>query len=175
MRVALFALTALAAASASAAKPDAIVKSPLVGDVQQCRRITQGDARLACYDRTVGALLAADARGDITVVDRQGLREARRSLFGFSIPKLPFFSSSKDKDVQDEPKTLVSTLAGFRDLGNGYYRFSIKDPESTWESVEAGNVFDTKPGDKVTFNRAAFGSYFVQIGQQQWFRAHRVR
>jgi hypothetical protein len=166
-----------AAAAAAAPAPQAKVSagSQLVGAVQNCRGIADNAARLACYDRSVGALADANARGDVQVVDRSQMREVRRSLFGFSVPKLPFFSGSKDKDVQEEPKELVSKLAAFKDIGNGFFRFALQEPASTWESTEASNVFDTRPGDKVTIKSGSLGSYFVQIGDSSWVRAKRIR
>ena len=107
--------------------------SQLVSAVQNCQQIREDAARLACYDRNVSALAAASARGDVTVVDRTQMREVRRSLFGFSVPRLPFFSSSKDRDVREEPRELIAKLATFHDLGNGFFRFTLDEPRSTWE------------------------------------------
>ncbi|MFL6722203.1 MAG: hypothetical protein ACJ8FT_10440 [Sphingomonas sp.] len=170
-------LIILAAAAAVAPAPPPIALpagSGLVTAIENCHKIGDDAARLACYDRSVSALSAANARGDVTVVDRGQMRQVRRSLFGFSLPRLPFFSNSKDRDVQEEPKELVSTLSTFRDIGNGFYRFTLKDPESTWESTEAGTIYQARPGDSVTLHRGALGSYFVQIGQENWIRAHRI-
>ena len=167
----------LAAAAATAAPPHPVIApgSQLINAVQACQQVKDDAARLACYDRSVSALTSASARGDVTVVDRQQMREARRSLFGFSVPKLPFFSSSKDKDVQDEPKRVVTTVASFVSLGNGYVRVRIAEPESTWESTEPTDLFDVHSGDKVTIEHGAIGSYWMEIGGNRAFHAHRVR
>ena len=122
-----FMVAAAAAMAAPHPKLAPASGSKLVAAVQACQQIKDDAARLACYDRSVSALTAADARGDVAVVDREQMRETRRSLFGFSVPKLPFFSNSKDKDVQQEPKEVVSTILSFRGLGNGYVRFTIAD------------------------------------------------
>lgn len=171
------AIAIMMAAAAFAARPgpQPMPASQLVSAVQGCQQIREDAARLACFDRSVSALTAANARGDVTVMDRQQMREARRSLFGFSIPKLPFFSGSKDKEVQDEPKRLETKLASFRDIGNGFFRFTVADPESTWETTEGSNMSDPKPGAKVVIERGAMGSYFVEIGGNRAVRAHRVR
>jgi hypothetical protein len=171
--------TALALGIAATAAPAPanveISGSQLVKTVQNCQSIRDNGARLACYDRSVATLTAADARGDVTVMDREQMRQAHRSLFGFSLPNLPFFSGSKDKEVQQEPKQLASTLASFRDIGNGFFRFTIADPASTWESTEASNVFDPKIGAKVIIERGAIGSYFAEIGGNRAVRARRIR
>ena len=123
-----------AAAAAAPPRPTIAPGSGLISSVQACQQIKDDPARLACFDRSVAALASANARGDVAVVDRQQMREARRTLFGFAVPRLPFFTGSKD--VQEEPKRLVSTVASFRGIGNGFFRVTIADPESTWESTE---------------------------------------
>jgi hypothetical protein len=166
----------MAAAAAVAAPAHNIApSSQLITAVQACQNIKEDAARLQCYDRSVSALATANARGDVAVVDKQQMREARRSLFGFSVPKLPFFGNSKDKDVAEEPKHLVTTVASFRSIGNGYVRVTITDPESTWESTEATDLFDVKAGQKVTIDHGAIGSYWMEIGANRAFHAHRVR
>ena len=162
-----------AAAAAAPPRPTIAPGSGLISSVQACPQIKDDPARLACFDRSVAALASANARGDVAVVDRQQMREARRTLFGFAVPRLPFFSGSKD--VQEEPKRLVSTVASFRGIGNGFFRVTIADPESTWESTEPSDVFDVKAGSKVTIDHGALGSYFMEIGNNRAVRAHRVR
>ena len=110
--------------------------SQLVTAVQDCQSIKDDAARLACYDRAPPRCSAADARGMSQWSTAGRCGEARRSLFGFSVPKLPFFSNSKDKDVQQEPKEVVSTIALVPGPRQRFFRFTIADPESTWESTE---------------------------------------
>jgi hypothetical protein len=160
------ALTIAAAAAAAAAAPQPLPnagQSEFVSAMQNCQSIKDDAGRLACYDRSVGALVAASARGDDTVVDRNQMRRARRSLFGLAIPQLPFFSDSKDRDVADEPREIVAKLASFRSIGNGLFRFSLDEPQSTWESTEASDIFDPRIGGKVTVSHGALGSYWVEI------------
>jgi hypothetical protein len=170
----------IAAFFAALAAPHAAVsgstnQSELVSRVQACQQIKDNAARLACYDGSVSALAVATSRGDVTIVDRNQMRQVRRSLFGFSLPRLPFFSGSKDREVQEEPKELVAKLISFHDIGNGFFRFTLDEPQSTWESTEASSVYGPRPGDKVTIQHGALGSYFVEIGNQPWVRARRIR
>jgi len=171
MRSAILLTAAVCMSTAAVAAPKPQPSSPLLSDVQKCRQIGEDAARLACYDRTVNVLATASARGDINVIDRQSMREVRRSLFGFSVPKLPFFSNSKEQ----EPKETVTTLTGFRELGNDFYRFSLKDPESTWETLDAAFIMTPKIGEKVTVKRGSLGNYFVQFGRDREVSAHRIR
>lgn len=103
------------------------------------------------------------------------MRQVRRSLFGFSLPRLPFFSGSKNADVETEPKELLSTLASFHPLGNGFFRFTLADPQSTWESTESSDVFEPKLGSKVTISHGALGSYWADIDGQPSVKVRRVQ
>lgn len=163
--VGLFALPA----SAQQAPPP----SPLIGALAACRGLTDDAARLACYDKASEALTGAAARGDIAVVDRDQVRKVRRSLFGFAVPKFPFFDRKDDKD--DEPKEITTTVQGFGGAGNGRFRVVLADSYGTWETTESAPLRDPKNGDKVTIKSGVMGSYFMQIGKQRWVRARRVR
>ena len=150
--------------------------SELVKAVQSCQSIREDAARLACYDKAATALVTASNKGDIAIVDRQEVKQARRSLFGFSLPRLPFFSGSNSKmsSADEEPKRLESTLGSFRSLANGFFGFTLTEPQSTWETTEGSSLFEPKPGSKVTIERGAMGSYYAEIGGQQWVHVRRV-
>ena len=149
--------------------------SPLINALAACRTISDGAARLACYDRASDALTGAAARGDIAVVDREQVRNVRRSLFGFAIPKFPFFSGRKDAKEEEEQKEITSTVQAFRSIGNNRYRVVIADNNAIWETTESMALRDAKTGEKVTITAGSIGSYFMQIGKQRWVRARRVR
>lgn len=165
---------AAAAAPASNNAPS-LGPSAVVAAVEACRPIADGAARLACYDRAVAALATARSRGDIRVVDRGELRQVRRSLFGFTVPKLPFFGGSGGDRGEAEQKTLAAKLTSFRAIGEGFFRFSIDEPASSWESTEGSFLGDPRPGAAVKIERGAMSSYFAQIGKAQWVRVRRVR
>ena len=166
-------LAAVGLVASPAVAQEAPPPSPLVNALAACRSITDEGARLACYDKASEALTGAAARGDIAVVDREQVRKVRRSLFGFAVPKFPFFNRKDDKD--DEPKEITSTVQGFGGAANGRFRVVIADNYGTWESTESAPLRDPKPGDKVTIKSGLMGSYFMQIGKQRWVRARRVR
>jgi len=147
--------------------------SQLVRAVQNCQSVKDNAARLACYDRAAGALVSATTRGEVAIVDRNQVRQVRRSLFGFSVPRLPFFSGSTNREADEEPKLILSTLGSFRPIGNGFFRFTLAEPESTWESTEASSVYEPRSGSKVTIKRGVMSSYFAEI-DGRWVRVRRV-
>jgi hypothetical protein len=171
----LTALLLVSAATTAAPPPKVeIGGSQLVKAVQNCQSIKENDARLACYDRAAAALVSATASGDVTIVDRGQVRQVRRSLFGFSIGSLPFFSGSKNAEADAEPKELKSTMASFQPIANGFFRITLTDPQSTWESTEPSDVFDPKHGAAVTISHGALGSYWAEISGQPAVKVRRI-
>jgi hypothetical protein len=163
---------ALCAAPATA-KERALPNSPLVAALANCQKIADGAARLACYDKAAPAIVAASNSGDIRVVDRESVRKARRSLFGFSLPSIPFFDNGTDRDAP--PSKLDSTIVSFSSIGNGFYRFTIAAEGAVWESTEGGYVRDAKAGEPVTISRSKIGSYWAKIGNRRELRVRRIR
>jgi len=172
---AILLLGAAAAAAAPQSSKGEVAGSDLVKAVQNCQSVTDNAARLACYDQAASALVNATNRGDVAIVDRNQVRQVRRSLFGFSLPRIALFSgSSKLRSADEEPKRLESTLASFYPIANGFFRFTLTEPQSTWESTEGSSVYDAKLGSKVTIERGSLGSYYAEIGGQQWVHVRRV-
>jgi hypothetical protein len=171
----VFLLLGAAAATAAPHPSNAeIGGSDLVKAVQNCQSISDNTARLACYDQAAAALVSATNRGDVAIVDRNQVRQARRSLFGFSLPRIALFSGSKLGSADEEPKRLESTLTSFHPIANGFFAFTVAEPQSTWESTEGSAVFEAKIGSKVTIERGSFGSYYAEIGGQAWVHVRRV-
>lgn len=162
-------------AATSAAPPKVEISgSQLVTAVQNCQLVKDNEARLACYDKAAAALVSATVSGDVTIVDRVQVRQVRRSLFGFSIGSLPFFSGSKDSQADAEPKELTSTMGSFQPIGNGFFRITLTDPQSTWESIESSDVFEPRTGSKVTISHGALGSYWAEISGQPAVKVRRI-
>ena len=139
------AVIGLATSAAAAAKAPPTI-SPYVNALDQCRQIADSMQRLACYDRTAGALVTASRSGEINVVDRGQMREARRTLFGFSMPKLPFFSG--DTSVGDTPDQIETTI-----------KETFRVP---------------KAGQKIIIKRGPMGSYFLRINGNTGVKGRRV-
>jgi hypothetical protein len=159
----------LAAAPASAKTPPPV--SPYINALEQCRQIADSMQRLACYDRTAGALVTASRSGEINVVDRGQMREARRTLFGFSMPKLPFFSG--DTSVGDTPDQIETTIKAAGDIGYGKYRIIVTEGNAVWETTEE-SFRQPKAGQKIIIRRGPMGSYFLRINGNTGVKGRRV-
>ena len=145
-----------------------------LGAIEACRAIQVDSARLACFDREAGALVSASRSGELSVVNRADMRTARRSLFGFALPKLPFFAGDKSGD--EVPDTLESTIVSARAIANGHYRMQIAAGDAVWETTETRmNLSAPRAGEKIVISKAALGSYFLRINGQNGVKGRRVK
>jgi hypothetical protein len=169
--VSLGVAAALATVPAAAKAPSPI--SPYVNALDQCRLVADPMQRLACYDKAAGALVTASRSGDINIVDRGELRQARRSLFGFSMPKLPFFAG--DESSKDTPDTIETTIKAAGDIGYGRYRIILTEGNAAWETTESSmSLREPRSGQKISITRGPMGSYFLHINGQRGIKGRRV-
>ena len=147
--------------------------SRVVGELAACREITDPVQRLACFDSTAAALVAARDNKTIVVVDRAEVRKVNRSLFGFALPNLNLFGKG---DTADEPpipeitgKIVKTALVG-RDL------FSLTLEDGTvWRMSESLGRYPPNLGDKIRIVRGALGSYRATIAGGPFIQVNRVR
>ncbi len=161
---AMFATAATARSSTPAGTP-AAVQSLLA-----CQSIADSGQRLACFDKAAAGLADAMTRKEVVVVDKARANEAKRSLFGFSVPNFSSLFGGGD----DEMNQIESTVAGA--FENGYEGWTIKLADgSTWQQTDDTPVaIPPRRGDKVIVRRGTLGSYFVKLGTQPGFKAKRV-
>jgi hypothetical protein len=159
-------------ASAAQSQKSKSAESPLVRALADCQRQTEDAARLRCYDAASAALTKAATSGEVVLVEREDVRKTRRSLFGFSLPKLPFFSGDDSADSQQDEITAKIASAG--SLGYGKYRIKLEDG-ALWETTEGTSAInDPRAGDTVLIKRGPLGSYMMRIAGQRALRAKRV-
>lgn len=147
--------------------------SPLVTAIDRCRQMTDPAQRLACYDSAANALLNATNTGEVSIVDRGEVRKVRHSLFGFNLPRVPFFSG--DTTANEAQDKIDSTITSVKALNNGYYQMVIADNNAVWVTTDDSINFDPpRPGQKIEILRGALGNYFLRINGQVGVRGKRV-
>ena len=167
-----FAVVLLASAGPIVAK-EKPAPSPLVNAIDHCRQITDPTQRLACYDSAAAALVTATTTGEVSIVDRNEVRKVRHSLFGFSLPKIPFFSG--DTTANEAQDKLDSTITRVTALNNGYFQIVIADNNAVWVTTDDYTNFDPpRVGQKIEIVRGALGNYFLRINGQNGVRGRRV-
>lgn len=145
-------------------------RSALLEQLAACRTISNDADRLACYDQRALALEAAERSGEVVVVDRTQIRQARRQLFGFELSAIPDIFSDKhaDESIDAIESLLITAVQG----GDGKWVFKLAD-ESEWRQTDAGSVsFRNRRDTQIRVRRAALGSYLLVAGNS---RAVRVR
>jgi hypothetical protein len=144
----------------------------ITGQIGACREIDSPEARLACYDKAAGALTDALAQKELVVLDRQQVRETRRSLFGFSLPRLALFGGGDGDDGRDDPEEIGTQIRSLRSLGYGKWVIGLPDG-ARWQTTDAVQS-GIGVGQPITIKKAALGGYFIRFGIRS-VRAVRVR
>lgn len=161
----------LSLANPSSAQNTTTARSPLLEQVARCRQIATDAERLSCFDQAAGALDAAERQGEVVVVERGQIREARRQLFGFEIPSLPpMFTRDTDEEKIDAVET---TLANAGQAPDGKWVFRLADG-SEWRQIDSDPVrFQNRAGTEIRVRRASLGSYQLTVGRSRAVRVKR--
>ena len=158
------------AAAADDAKPDPL--APL----RACSQIAASEARLACFDAASKDLFTAEAEGNLSVVDREEVRQTRRKLFGFSLPDFGIFGRSdkaKEKDEADEIEILNTTIASSRPTRDGLIFTTAEG--AVWQiDNPPRRLMTPKAGQPVEFRKGTLGSYFIRINGQGGVKGRRI-
>ena len=170
----LFAVPQIAAAA-----PPAPRANPIIGELAACRGRSDPADRLACYDAATARLVTATENRDLVVLDREDVVQTRRSLFGFSLPRIALFSG---RDAVRDPVSVArediselnTTITRVQSIGNGKYQLVLAEG-GTWRSTEAwaGAVLPTE-GGKINVRRASLGSYILKLPGGRAVRGMRV-
>lgn len=162
------AMTVASGATAKALPPTAPPAS--VQSLLSCRSIADSQQRLACYDKAAQGFAEAVTKREVVVIDKARANEARRSLFGFSIPNFGALLGGGG----DEVNQIQSTVQGAVENGDGSFTITLADG-STWMQTDSTPVaLAPRRGDKVVVKRGTLGSYFLRLGSQPGFKARRV-
>ena len=156
------------AAPASAQDMPKTAAPKLFDDVVQCRAIQDSAARLACYDRGVAALETAQKSNELYVADKAAMKEARRGLFGFSLPKMKIFADESLGDLDELETTIAGVSSGQRGLV-----FTLPDG-ARWAQTDKRYMDKPKIGSKIKIEKALLGSYLASINGKAGFRVERI-
>lgn len=165
-------LTAIPLSAAPKSQP----RPEIFTDLLQCRAIADDGQRLACFDRQVGAMETAAQRDEVVVLDKGELNKTRKTLFGFSFPKLPFLGGDDDakEEKQEEGVSHIEAkIATLRSLGYGKWQIGLEDG-AQWMTTEAVTGRDPKVGQAVEIRRAAMGSFMGKVDGGRAIRMKRI-
>ncbi|MFM5908019.1 MAG: hypothetical protein ACKOPO_10625 [Novosphingobium sp.] len=141
---------------------------PAYQAVLDCRTRSDSAARLACFDKAIGAMAAASEKKDLVVIDRATIRETKRGLFGISLPKIKIFGGNDDEEVNQ----IESTLTAAYSSNDGMSIFVLANG-SRWKQTD-GRYTYPKVGQKIVVKRTALGSFMANINGQPGVRVIRL-
>ncbi len=134
-----------------------MVRPKAFDDVVACKSIAEPVARLACYDEKVAALDEAAKKEDIILTDKAAVKEAKRGLFGFDVPKIRIFGNGEDvEEIEAKVKSVSITRAGMI--------LMMLEDGARWQQVDT-KVLNREPriGSVARIRKATMGSYLVSF------------
>jgi hypothetical protein len=144
----------------------------VVQAISDCRKLTDNDARLACFDTAASALDQAQAQGQVVVVDREQVKTVRRQSFGFNIPSLSIFTHGPKEEAIDK---VTVDLTGGNTGPDGKWRFITVD-DAVWRQTDTEQLSDPPhSGSKLAIRHGALGSFFCKLDNQSAVRCARDR
>jgi hypothetical protein len=138
-----------------------------------CRALADPQKRLACYDDRVGALDTAEKKRDVVIVDRKQVTEAKKSLFGLSLPTLHIFNNATGGDKDDDDVQEINTTIQQASQGGGHWLLVLADG-ARWQQTDDNYLDPPKPGTPIRIHRGALGSYMANVGKAPGIRVRRV-
>ena len=162
-------IAALAGTAVARTIPNTTV--PLsVKQLLDCRAIGDSAQRLACYDRQAAVMSQAIATRELVVIDKARANQAKRSLFGFSVPSFGGLFGGNEDDI----KQIESTVAGVSHNPEGGWVLKLVDG-SVWSQLDDAPMgLPPRRGDKVVVKRGLMGGFFLELGKQPGFKAKRI-
>lgn len=173
---AILAVAACLATTAVQAAPKPAPRAEIFDSLLQCRAIADGPQRLACFDRQVAAMDVAAQRDEVVVLDKGELKKTRKTLFGFSFPKLPFLGGENEQDDRKEEEGfnhIQATITSARSLGYGKWQIGLDDG-AQWATTDAVTGRPPKVGQPIEIRRAAMGSFLGKVDGGRAVRMKRV-
>ncbi|MEM7768456.1 MAG: hypothetical protein AAF253_13375 [Pseudomonadota bacterium] len=167
----------LASLTIAAAFAAPVMAQSATDALYDCAGIANATERLACYDRAVASLRAAETSGDVVTFTTEELEAANADSFGRS----PREADGVDQKlaaaaVPDEAPNEVT--AGITDIDEtrGGKLIVTLDNGQIWLQTDSSavNVSRKKPPAEAVVKKAALGSFRVKLGRSRAFRARRI-
>lgn len=166
-------LVVFTAPAAAFAKDDTPKRSALLDELIECRTLTDDAAKLLCYDDTVGRIDIAQKNNELIVADKEDIKEARKGLFGFSLPKIRLFGGSGDNDA-DDIKEIEGVVSSARQIGYGTWILNLEDGSKWQQSDSRKLVLSPKAGSKIRIKKGAITNYWANIDGQRAIGVKRI-
>ena len=155
----------------AAAQDDEMGTPAAVQALYDCREIADPMQRLSCYDAQVADIAQKESTDELVFADKEQLREARRGLFGLSLPRIRLF----DGGDEDEFEEITTTIASATRSGRGSWAFTLADGAQWVQNDNFIMYSDIDPGTEVTIKKGALSSFTAKIGNRRAIKVKRVQ
>ncbi|QTD56973.1 hypothetical protein [Parasphingorhabdus cellanae] len=172
--IALLCTPIIAATPALAADKDNVAPDPpaIFTELISCKAIVEPEQRLACFDAKVAALETAQSSNQLVIADREQVREARRGLFGLSLPRIKLFDG--DKEDGDNVDKIDATISSVRKLRGGKWLI-VLDDGAKWQQTEARSMMRSpRAADSIEIKRGSLGSFVAKVNDGRAFKVKRI-
>jgi hypothetical protein len=175
----------LAALAAISVFGPAWAATPALTAIQSCAKVTDDKARLACFDRQVAVLNAAEAHsadsggGAVPAAGGSSIAAAGPKLTPeqkIGLPRAKVDKLEAAAGTVPEPP-LAAFSAGIRsvNIDAGQRQVFVLDNDQVWRQSETKPGFSVRPGDTVRISRGALGSFWLSANPHSATRVSRVR
>jgi hypothetical protein len=147
-----------------------------VDAVVECRALVDSTERLACFDRASAALATAREKKDVVVLDRAEVQKTRRSLFGFSLPRIRLFGGDDDdrRVNPEDVNEITGTVASVSQTAADRWTVTLDD-QSRWITTDTARGFPPRRGEAVTIRRGPLGSYDASFAKRRSIKVRRTQ
>lgn len=132
-----------------------------------CATVKRSAERLACYDQSMGRLLAGE-------VDSTHTAPAHESMFGAKTSLTPATQPEQAPMQREELSSLTARITALHSDAEGRNIFEL-DNGQTWRQTSGSTVLLLKVGDVVTISRAALGSFRLATPTGRTAKVSRTR
>ena len=169
----LCAAGALALPLAASADPVPSSSPAGLSPLLSCRALTDGQARLACFDREAEKVEAQAARRDLVVMNRDQIANAQKERFGRASAPNPMQAASSESDAK-APEFIEDRLQSARLSADGKWVFTLSNG-AVWGQTELKGIRSPKVGDAILIRKGALGSFLASIKGRPAIRVKRIR
>lgn len=180
--LAMAGLVAAGIGAPAALAQNASQAAPLTA-IYACADMTDGAARLACFDRAVTDLRARESNEGLAVVSREDIRKAETEAFGLQTPSLsaiaasaaPAGSAASATPPQPIDNVKMAVARVETDPRGRNLRFIMENGQ-VWRQKDQIRLTSIGKGPwTAEVRRGALGSFFLKLDNRPAVRAERVQ
>lgn len=147
--------------------------------IYACASQTDDALRLACFDKAVADLKAAESTGKVRTVDIASIEKLERDSFGFTLPSLSEMfrrDESSEKAGTEQVAEVVLDIASIS-VNKVTRKATIKLANGqVWEQIDSEEVSRSKvrKAKVATIRKASIGSFLMNLDGGTAIRVRRI-